>query len=44
MKTLTVTEARKNRFLFLNLEDCLEVGFLGNHDEIRQEIRTGHHG
>jgi hypothetical protein len=34
---------RDLRFLFLNLEDCLEVRFLGNHDEIRQEIRTGHH-
>lgn len=35
---------RDLRFLFLNLDDCLEVRFLGNHDEIRQEIRTGHHG
>ena len=32
---------RDFRFLFLNLDDCLEVTFLGNHDEIRQEIRGG---
>ena len=32
---------RDLRFLFLNLEDCLEVTFLGNHDEIRQEIQRG---
>jgi hypothetical protein len=31
---------RDLRFLFLNLEDCLEVRFLGNHDEIRHEIRS----
>ena len=30
---------RELRFLFLNLEDCLEVRFLGNHDEIRKEIK-----
>ena len=32
---------RELRYLFLNLNDCLEVLFLGNHDEIRQEIRSG---
>lgn len=32
---------RDLRFLFLNLEDCLEVRFLGNHDEIRREIKGG---
>jgi hypothetical protein len=32
---------RDLRFLFLNLEDCLEVRFLGNHDEIRQELKSG---
>ena len=31
---------RDLRFLFLNLQDCLEVRFLGNHDEIRNEIKT----
>ena len=35
---------RSLRFLFLNLEDCLEVSFLGNHDEIRREIRSGKYG
>ncbi len=35
---------RDLRFLFLNLEDCLEVRFLGNHDEIRQEITSGKYG
>jgi hypothetical protein len=30
---------RSLRFLFLNLEDCLEVTFLGSHDEIRRELR-----
>ncbi len=37
-------ECRGNRdllFLFLNLEDCLEVRFLGGHDEIRKEIKGG---
>jgi len=32
---------RDLRFLFLNLEDCLEVRFLGNHEGIRMEIRSG---
>jgi len=32
---------RDLRFLFLNLEDCLEVRFLGNHDEIRNELKSG---
>ncbi len=32
---------RDLRFLFLNLDDCLEVRFLGNHDEVRQEIKKG---
>ena len=31
---------RALRFLFLNLEDCLEVRFLGDHDEIRNEIKS----
>ena len=34
---------RDLRFLFLNLEDCLEVRFLGNHDEVRKEIKSGKH-
>jgi hypothetical protein len=32
---------RELRFLFLNLEDCLEVRFLGDHDEVRNEIKHG---
>ena len=32
---------RDLRFLFLNLEDCLEFRFPGNHDEIRKEIKSG---
>ena len=32
---------RDLRFLFLNLEDCLEIRFLGNHDEIRKEVKSG---
>ena len=34
---------RAQRFLFLNLEDALEVRFLGNHDEVQKEIRGGTH-
>ena len=30
---------RDLRFLFLNLSDCIEVRFLGNHDQVRKEIR-----
>ncbi len=32
---------RELRFLFLNLTDCLEVCFLGNHDEVQKEIKSG---
>ena len=35
---------RDLRFLFLNLTDCLEVRFLGNHDEIRKEIKSNKYG
>lgn len=34
---------RSLRFLFLNLSDSIEVRFLGNHDEVRKEIRGGAH-
>ena len=32
---------RALRFLFLNLDDSLDVRFLGNHDEVQKEIRGG---
>jgi hypothetical protein len=34
---------RDLRFLFLNLDESLEVRFLGTHDEIRRELRSGKH-
>ncbi len=34
---------RDLRFLFLNLSDSIEVRFLGNHDDVRKEIRSGAH-
>ena len=34
---------RSLRFLFLNLEDSLEVRFLGDHSQVRQELRAGKH-
>lgn len=34
---------RDLRFLFLDLHDSIEVRFLGNHDEIRKELRSGQH-
>lgn len=35
---------RDLRFLFLNLPDCLEICFLGNHDEVRLELKRGRPG
>jgi hypothetical protein len=35
---------RALRFLFLDLDECLDVRFLGNHDEVRRELRTGNYG
>lgn len=32
---------RELRFLFLDLDDCLDVRLLGNYDEVRREIRQG---
>ena len=32
---------RDLRFLFLDLEDALEVRFLGSHDEVQRELRSG---
>ena len=34
---------RDLRFLFLNLNDSVEVRFLGNHDEVRKELKSGKH-
>lgn len=34
---------RDLRFLFLDFEESLEVRFLGNHDEIRKEIKSSKH-
>jgi hypothetical protein len=31
---------RDLRFLFLALEDSLELRFLGNHDEVRRELQS----
>jgi len=35
---------RELRFLFLDLDDSVEVRFLGNHDEVRQELKSRKHG
>lgn len=32
---------RDLRFLFLDLDDAVEVRFLGNHDEVRKELKSG---
>ncbi len=32
---------RALRFIFLDLDACLEVRFLGNHDEVRKELKSG---
>ena len=34
---------RSLRFLFLDLEDSIEVRFLRDHDEVRQELKGGKH-
>lgn len=31
---------RSLRYLFMNFDDCLEVRFLGDHDEIRRQLRS----
>lgn len=49
MKTLTITEAKKNlgrgnrdlRFIFQDRTDELYVSFVGNHDDIRTLLRRG---
>lgn len=35
---------RDLRFLFLNLDESLEVRFLGNHGEVQKELRSGKYG
>lgn len=35
---------RDLRFLFMNLDESLEVRFLGNHGEVQNELRSGKYG
>lgn len=34
---------RDLRFLFLDLDTAVEVRFLGNHDEVHKEMKSGKH-
>ena len=34
---------RDLRYLFMDFDEALEVRFLGNHDEVRKEIKSGKH-
>lgn len=34
---------RDLRFLFLDRDDSIEIRFLGNHDEVRRELKSGTH-